>query len=40
MASLAEQFLKAGLVDKNNVKVANQDKNIDRFAACSRPMKR
>jgi uncharacterized protein YaiL (DUF2058 family) len=27
MASLAEQFLKAGLVDKNKVKVANQDKN-------------
>jgi hypothetical protein len=27
MASLQEQFLKAGLVDKNKVKVANQDKN-------------
>jgi uncharacterized protein YaiL (DUF2058 family) len=27
MASLAEQFLKAGLVNKNKVKVANQDKN-------------
>jgi uncharacterized protein YaiL (DUF2058 family) len=27
MVSLAEQFLKAGLVDKNKVKVANQDKN-------------
>ena len=26
MASLQEQFLKAGLVDKNKVKVANQDK--------------
>ncbi|MBS1227765.1 MAG: yaiL [Proteobacteria bacterium] len=27
MASLQEQFLKAGLVDKNKVKVANQDKS-------------
>lgn len=27
MASLQEQFLKAGLVDKNKVKQANQDKN-------------
>jgi len=27
MASLQEQFLKAGLVDKNKVKVANQEKN-------------
>ena len=27
MASLAEQFLKAGLVDKNKVKQANQDKS-------------
>jgi uncharacterized protein len=27
MASLQEQFLKAGLVDKNKVKVANQKKN-------------
>ena len=27
MASLQEQFLKAGLVDKNKVKLANQDKN-------------
>ena len=27
MASLQEQFLKSGLVDKNKVKVANQDKN-------------
>ena len=27
MASLAEQFLKAGLVNKNKVKVASQDKN-------------
>ena len=27
MASLQEQILKAGLVDKNKVKVANQDKN-------------
>jgi len=27
MASLQEQFLKAGLVDKNKVKVANQNKN-------------
>jgi uncharacterized protein YaiL (DUF2058 family) len=27
MASLAEQFLKAGLVNKNKVKVANQDKS-------------
>lgn len=27
MASLAEQFLKAGLVNKNKVKVVNQDKN-------------
>jgi uncharacterized protein YaiL (DUF2058 family) len=27
MVSLQEQFLKAGLVDKNKVKLANQDKN-------------
>jgi len=27
MASLQEQFLKAGLVDKNKVKLVNQDKN-------------
>jgi uncharacterized protein YaiL (DUF2058 family) len=27
MASLQEQFLKAGLVDKNKVKLTNQDKN-------------
>ncbi|EGF30213.1 nucleoprotein/polynucleotide-associated enzyme [Oxalobacteraceae bacterium IMCC9480] len=27
MASLQEQFLKAGLVDKNKAKLANQDKN-------------
>lgn len=27
MASLQDQFLKAGLVDKNKVKVANQEKN-------------
>ena len=27
MASLQEQFLKAGLVDKNKVKLANQDKS-------------
>lgn len=27
MASLAEQLLKAGLINKNKVKVANQDKN-------------
>jgi hypothetical protein len=27
MASLQDQFLKAGLVDKNKAKVANQDKN-------------
>ena len=27
MASLQDQFLKAGLVDKNKVKLANQDKN-------------
>ncbi|MGS0740399.1 DUF2058 domain-containing protein [Glaciimonas sp. GG7] len=27
MASLQEQFLKAGLIDKNKAKLANQDKN-------------
>ncbi|MHB9100381.1 MAG: DUF2058 family protein [Sulfuricella sp.] len=27
MASLQDQFLKAGLVDKNKVKLANQDKS-------------
>jgi uncharacterized protein YaiL (DUF2058 family) len=30
MTSLAEQFLKAGLVNKNKVKVANQDKNTQK----------
>ena len=30
MASLQEQFLKAGLVDKNKVKVANQNKNTQK----------
>ncbi|AMO93087.1 hypothetical protein CFter6_0356 [Collimonas fungivorans] len=32
MASLQEQFLKAGLVDKNKVKLANQDKNKQKKA--------
>jgi hypothetical protein len=32
MASLQEQFLKAGLVDKNKVKVANQDKSRQKKA--------
>ena len=27
MASLQEQFLKAGLIDKNKAKLAKQDKN-------------
>ena len=32
MASLQEQFLKAGLVDKTKVKLANQDKNKQKKA--------
>jgi len=32
MASLQEQFLKAGLVDKNKVKLVNQDKNKQKKA--------
>ncbi|GAC1320815.1 MAG: DUF2058 domain-containing protein [Collimonas sp.] len=32
MASLQEQFLKAGLVDKNKVKLLNQDKNKQKKA--------
>jgi uncharacterized protein YaiL (DUF2058 family) len=32
MASLQEQFLKAGLVDKNKAKQANQDKNKQKKA--------
>lgn len=32
MVSLQEQFLKAGLVDKNKVKLANQDKNKQKKA--------
>ena len=34
MASLQEQFLKAGLVDKKKVKQINQDKSVGR---ASRP---
>jgi uncharacterized protein YaiL (DUF2058 family) len=33
MVSLQEQFLKAGLVDKNKVKLANQDKNKQKKVA-------
>jgi hypothetical protein len=44
MASLQEQFLEAGLVDKNKVKLTNQDKSkqkkVERSTGSKVSMKR